>query len=106
MLKEVFDGSCNLIPIKEIAKECCKVADEFIPELIEALSSQMNPQVVCSVAGLCNSVRIQKLLAKMKTSTTEQIEVKYITKYLILSKNLIFLPPEFCSANKLHKTSS
>ena len=75
LLKEVFEGSCKLIPIKEVAKECCKVADEFIPELIEALSSQMNPQVVCSVAGLCNSARIQKLLEKQKTSTSEQIEV-------------------------------
>lgn len=74
LLKEVFEGSCKLIPIKEVAKECCKVADEFIPELIEALSSQMNPQVVCSVAGLCNSARIQKLLEKQKTSTSEQIE--------------------------------
>lgn len=74
LLKEVFEGSCKLIPLKEVSKECCKIADNFIPELIEALASQMNPQVVCSVAGLCNSARIQKLLAKQKASGTEQIE--------------------------------
>lgn len=44
-LKEVFEGSCDLIPIKVVKKECKKLADDFIPELIEALSSQMNPQV-------------------------------------------------------------
>ena len=44
-LKEVFEGSCNLIPIKIVKKECCKLADNFIPELVEALSSQMNPDV-------------------------------------------------------------
>lgn len=63
-LKEVFDGSCNLIPIKIIKKECCKLADNFIPELVEALSSQMNPDQVCSVAGLCNNAEIDRLLMK------------------------------------------
>lgn len=63
LLKEVFDGSCNLIPVKLIAAECCKIADEFVPELVETLASEMNPDTVCSVAGLCNSKRIDKLMA-------------------------------------------
>jgi len=54
-LKEVFEGSCKLIPIKLISMECIKVFDGFIPELVEMLSSQMNPAVVCTTAGLCNS---------------------------------------------------
>lgn len=42
-LKEVFDGSCDLIPIKIIAKECRTLSDQFIPELVETLASEMNP---------------------------------------------------------------
>ncbi|XP_037072457.1 prosaposin-like [Pollicipes pollicipes] len=61
-LKEVLEGSCNLLPIRLIAKECDELVDEFIPELVEVLSSQMNPQVVCQTAGLCNSPRVDKLL--------------------------------------------
>lgn len=61
-LRQVFEGSCNLIPIKPIAKECDKVVDDFIPELIEALASQMDPNAVCSIAGLCNNAHIDKLL--------------------------------------------
>lgn len=52
--------------MKPIVKECDKIADEYIPELIDTLASQMNPQVVCSVAGLCNSAKIQKMLADSK----------------------------------------
>lgn len=63
-LKEVFEGSCKLIPIKVITKECIKVADDFLPELVEALASQMNPDQVCSVAGLCNSASIDEKLKK------------------------------------------
>lgn len=63
-LKEVFEGSCNLIPIKPVKKECCKLADDFVPELVEALSSQMNPDQVCSVAGLCNNAEIDQILQK------------------------------------------
>ncbi|KAL5289599.1 PSAP family protein [Megaselia abdita] len=61
-LKDVFEGSCKLIPLKPIQTECIKMADDFIPELVEALASQMNPQMVCSVAGLCNNVAIDKML--------------------------------------------
>lgn len=61
-LKEVFEGSCKLIPIKVVRKECIKLADDFVPELVETLASQMNPQAVCSVAGLCNNARIDQLL--------------------------------------------
>lgn len=64
-LKAVFEGSCNLIPIKVVKKECKKMADDFIPELVEALASQMNPNVVCSVAGLCNNAAIDKMLEEM-----------------------------------------
>lgn len=65
-LKDVFEGSCKLIPIKLVRKECIQLADDFIPELVEALASQMNPNVVCSVAGLCNNVEIDKLLENYK----------------------------------------
>ncbi|CAH2076838.1 unnamed protein product, partial [Iphiclides podalirius] len=61
-LKEVFEGSCKLIPIKLVRKECIMLADDFVPELVETLSSEMNPQAVCSVAGLCNSARIDAML--------------------------------------------
>lgn len=47
-LKAVFEGSCKLIPLKPVQKECIKLADDFVPELVEALASQMNPQVRCS----------------------------------------------------------
>lgn len=45
-----------------------KLADEFIPELVETLASQMNPQVVCAVAGLCNNAKVDALLAQGKVS--------------------------------------
>lgn len=44
-IREVFDGSCDLIPLNVVKKECRRLADDFIPEMIEALASQMNPQV-------------------------------------------------------------
>ena len=49
----MFEGSCALIPIKIISSECKKLVDEFVPELVETLASEMNPDTVCSVAGKC-----------------------------------------------------
>jgi len=68
-LREVFEGSCDLIPLKPIRKECKVLADEFVPELVETLSSEMNPDTVCTVAGLCNSERIDKMLHKYYAQT-------------------------------------
>ena len=50
-LKEVFEGSCALVPIKVIREECDRLVDEFVPELVETLSSEMNPDLVCTTAG-------------------------------------------------------
>lgn len=50
--------------------ECDKIADNYIPELIDTLASEMNPQVVCSVAGLCNNERVLKLLAESNQENT------------------------------------
>ena len=64
LIKEVFEGSCALLRIKPIVVECDKIADNYIPDLIDTLASEMNPQVVCSVAGLCNNARVLQLIAE------------------------------------------
>lgn len=73
----MFEGSCKLLPVKVIAKECCKLADEFIPDLIDALASQMNPQVVCSVAGLCNNERVHQLLEEQQAEMITRPKFKH-----------------------------
>lgn len=57
-------------------KECDKIADNYIPELVDTLASEMNPNVVCSVAGLCNNELYQVLTpepAKDVNNNNEQI---------------------------------
>jgi len=76
-LKEVFEGSCALIPIKVIRHECDNLVDEFVPELVETLSSEMNPDLVCSTAGLCNSARIDNLLKSYYASNPRKTECDF-----------------------------
>ncbi|CAG9826838.1 unnamed protein product [Diabrotica balteata] len=73
LIKEVFEGSCALLHVKHIVKECDKIADDYIPDLIDTLASQMNPQVVCSVAGLCNNDRVKKLLEEADEEPTPEV---------------------------------
>lgn len=44
-IKAVFEGSCDLLPLKPVKKTCKKLADEFILELVDTLASEMNPNV-------------------------------------------------------------
>lgn len=67
LIKQVLEGTCHIyFPIKVIALECVKLVDEFIPELIDMLASRMDPQMVCSVAWLCNSDKIKQLVEDIK----------------------------------------
>ncbi|VVC25407.1 Hypothetical protein CINCED_3A004152 [Cinara cedri] len=72
-LKQVFYGSCQLLPLKVIKTECKKLADDFIPELVDTLASQMDPNVVCTVSGLCNNAHIDKLLLENKEQPQNEI---------------------------------
>uniref|UniRef100_A0A2H8TIU9 Sulfated glycoprotein 1 n=1 Tax=Melanaphis sacchari TaxID=742174 RepID=A0A2H8TIU9_9HEMI len=76
-LKEVFDGSCNLLPLKIIKNECKKLSDDFIPELVDTLASQMDPNVVCTVSGLCNNARIDKLLLENKEKEQPTVDSEH-----------------------------
>jgi len=53
------------------------LVDDFIPELIEMLASQMNPTMVCTTALLCNNAWVDGLLSEyksaQKTKTAEQL---------------------------------
>lgn len=88
-LKDVFEGSCKLIHIKPIVQECINIVDEFVPELVETLASQMNPSVVCSVAGLCNNVHIDNLLAEHQ-AVISKVNIDYPKINCILFKFFLF----------------
>ena len=48
--------------------------DDFIPELIEMLASQMNPTVVCTTALLCNNAWTDSLQAEYKAARLATVE--------------------------------
>ncbi|CAK9829953.1 PSAP [Anthophora retusa] len=105
-LKAVFEGSCKLIHIKPIVQECITIVNQFIPDLIETLASEMNPSVVCSVSGLCNSAHIDKLIEYDQS----ELKVKDLKSYSLEKDEL---EPDECSKcytiathmeHKLHNT--
>lgn len=49
--------------VKKVYKQCTNVADDFALQLVDILSSQMDPNIVCSAAGLCNNAEIRRLMA-------------------------------------------
>ncbi|ERL92231.1 hypothetical protein D910_09549 [Dendroctonus ponderosae] len=76
LIKEVFEGSCALLRVKPIVVECDKIADNYIPDLIDTLASEMNPQTVCAVAGLCNNGRITQMLEEAQELSKKPAELE------------------------------
>ena len=81
----MFEGSCALIPVKVVANYCKKLADEFIPELVETLASEMNPDTVCTVAGKYFYIGID-----IDHYTNLDIDL-YNVSSLVISINIILL---------------
>lgn len=54
-IRQVLEASCKVIPARPLREDCEKLMDDFGAYLVDTLASEMNPQVVCSVAGLCNN---------------------------------------------------
>lgn len=88
-LKEVLEGSCNLIPVGFISEMCRQVVDSLIPDLIDMLVSRMDPNQVCSIAGLCNPDFI-----------TQGLQTKLQQSLLLSSfKSRVFLPSSEASTS-------
>ncbi|XP_024081303.1 prosaposin [Cimex lectularius] len=60
-LRQVLEASCKVIPVKALRNDCNKMMDDFGSYLVDTLSSQMDPNVVCSVAGLCYNEKLSHL---------------------------------------------
>jgi saposin len=66
-IRQVLEGTCHIyFPIKVLADQCVKFVDEFAVELIEMLSSRMDPLVICSTVGLCNSAKLRQFWDDVK----------------------------------------
>lgn len=78
-LREVFEGTCALIRIKKVREACDKLADDYEAQLVEMLTSEMDPHVVCSVAGLCNNAEIDKELEKIPNAIAVARPIKKTT---------------------------
>lgn len=59
-IRQVLEATCKVIPIHALREDCNKLMDDFGSYLVDTLASEMNPQVVCSVAGLCNNPAFYK----------------------------------------------
>lgn len=51
------------------------MVDDFVPELIEMLASQMNPTMVCTTAWLCNNQWADTLQAEYKVAKESESPV-------------------------------
>ena len=87
----MFEGSCALIPVKVVANYCKKLADEFIPELVETLASEMNPDTVCTVAGKYFYIGIDIDHSPLLGFHTNLDIDLYNVSSLVISINIIFL---------------
>jgi saposin len=100
LIKQVFEGTCALIHIKPIVKECDKIADNYIPDLVDTLASEMNPQVVCSVAGLCNNEKIKKMLIEAGENSGTDLAAVKINKCQGCHKVVDILEDKFNKASR------
>lgn len=71
MIKQYMDAACSIIPVASIAKECQDMVDNDLPAILDLIVSELDPQMICSVMGLCSGLkdRVQHGSPVVRTST-------------------------------------
>merc|ERR1712212_890737 len=57
-VQKVWQQGCDLLPAPFKA-ECEEIGTKYIPETIQIIKSELDPEAVCHAIGLCNSIRNQ-----------------------------------------------
>lgn len=53
-IKKFLDSACSVIPSAELSKKCTTTVNNYLSELMTIISMELNPQLVCSLMGLCS----------------------------------------------------
>ncbi|ELU16785.1 hypothetical protein CAPTEDRAFT_225175 [Capitella teleta] len=55
-VRQFLDSACSVIPSAELAKECASTVDKYLEEILGLIAMEMDPQMVCSLMGLCTGL--------------------------------------------------
>lgn len=88
-MKQVFEGTCKVLYVEPAVKICDDLVDTMVPELVDAISSQMNPEMCCTVAGLCNNVEIDKALENRDPKLIQQANCNICDKFVKQTKTKV-----------------
>ncbi|XP_020606225.1 prosaposin-like [Orbicella faveolata] len=65
-IEEALDEVCSLLP-DTVKTECEQFVDQYAPAIIAILSQELDPSVVCTTLGLCDSNKHSKVMEKTVT---------------------------------------
>jgi len=55
-IQQLLDSACSVIPDQSIASECQDMVNQYLAEVISIVESELDPQMVCSLLGLCSGL--------------------------------------------------
>ncbi|KAK2154404.1 hypothetical protein LSH36_269g05058 [Paralvinella palmiformis] len=56
-VQKFMESACSIIPDAEVATKCKQMVDNYLPELLAMLEKNIDPQMICSLLGMCNGVK-------------------------------------------------
>lgn len=55
-IQQFLESACSIIPDSQMSTECKQTIDSYLPEILDMIAADMDPQVVCSLMGLCTGL--------------------------------------------------
>jgi saposin len=62
-IKKLLDSACSVIPSAELSKECATTVNKYLDEVIGIIAAELDPQLICSLMGLCSGWNNKKYTA-------------------------------------------
>jgi saposin len=75
---------CQMIPDKSIAGECQTIVQTYVPTIIELVTSEVEPRVICSLMKMCTGLEDKVSHPKLPVS---EVKPQLITKFSPLPIN-------------------
>lgn len=55
-IQQLLDSACSVIPDQSISTECKDMVNQYLAEVMSIIESELDPQMVCSLLGLCSGL--------------------------------------------------
>lgn len=71
-ISQFLSSACGIIPDSSASAKCKKIAEEMIKDLLQLITSEVEPQMICSLLGVCTGLEDNVIHSPVVKPSTDE----------------------------------